>query len=363
MSRLTSFATHLLLALLAFGLQGCQTAPETQASNSSPTPVPAHILYGLPTVPMTVDDITDDPINLIMRYHYGSRERILKRRQLIGLAMSNEAVRAQLVASVMSVLQAGGPESWKDSPYRALRDLRAIDALPVLQAHWEEQDKVVGGVTDALHPRIQLLDALATLQTGRGRNRFLIQVLYDKEEHPRARCYALLLLARIGGEEGADQVGKWLDGNNNVKGRVVLSADQRMAADTFLLYTRFQTRGETYLLETQSYRHGQWTDNLLKGVELTAKDARVIPVTNEQAQQWWKDNPEKRPVAQGVSVQPDTDLAQRQQSEFYDLNLQPGDRCITLVASRPGSFASEYYIFRKINGRWLPIYIKPGDIT
>jgi len=332
------------------------------------------------SVPASMSDITDDPIGLLSRHHYGRREHRIKQQQLIGLAHTHEPIRMQLVGEVVETLHTTDDGITRSQLYIALRELRAVETVAMLEKAWEEE-RHAENTMRWIDARRQLMQTLATLYTGRARFDFLAGILNDEVESWKARFDAVILLGRLCGEPGAERVGDWLDKHSPSKPQADWTDDQRMAAQALGIYTALLAhedhtqppgqedheearRDRRMIVLTQDTYAKETRPGLYADIELSAEGFTLVKMSRQAMIDRRKAHPELALNTKVVTIHrhPDDDATIRQFLRDETV-VREGDRVFTFSSSSPGSFRSRWVVFRKVGGRWVPVYFGGGMIS
>jgi len=150
-------------------------------------------------------DITpENSLDVLCKYYLSEAEQQLK-PIILKRANSEPAFRANLVNLLIKRLNSYEEDYKGVGDIRALRELNAVEALPQLLQRWNKIAKKTYYL-DWADPRVQLLITIAQFMPEQERLKFLIDTEQDKQEAPKARFRATILLCASGNKEAIKHV-------------------------------------------------------------------------------------------------------------------------------------------------------------
>jgi hypothetical protein len=151
------------------------------------------------TVAQSADISLQQSIDLLVKgQSKGRAERI---KPVLARANEEPAFRTQLIDGLTGRIDSYREDYRGVREIKALRQINAIEALPFLRKRWEKIAKKTYYLEWA-DPRIQLLETIAQFLPETERVQFLIDTERDKQEAPKVRFRATILLFASGNDKG-----------------------------------------------------------------------------------------------------------------------------------------------------------------
>ena len=142
------------------------------------------------------DPTAEEAVELLTKRRRGNQpnpevEAVLNR------ATSQPAFHSELVAVLVERLTLTEKPHAGAREIRILRELKAVEALPVLLERWKNTPKKTHLLARA-DPRVQLVETIAALQKNATRREFLIKAMDDEQEALKVRLHAHVALCATG---------------------------------------------------------------------------------------------------------------------------------------------------------------------
>jgi hypothetical protein len=149
------------------------------------------------------DPSVEESVEVLRKNRDSRRAEIVE--HVLAKAKEQPAFRTELIRRLTELISSYGEDYSGANEIRALRDLDAVEALPLLRGRWDKIAKKVHYLEWG-DPRIQLLHTIAQLLPETERIQFLIDTERDEQEAPQVRFRATVLLCASGDERGIQHV-------------------------------------------------------------------------------------------------------------------------------------------------------------